>query len=346
MMKSKKIRVLYISLFSLCVLLTFYVIFKNNDINLILKNISNTDFKFIFVSILCMFAFVSGEGINIRRVLITSGHKVSFFDSFKYACVGFFFSSITPSATGGDPAQLYFMAKDKLPLSLSALSLLVELSSYQAVLCVLSLCGLIVNFNVLMGVSGGVKYFLFLGMIINILYLSFLIMMIFSKNIVIKIINFLFRVLGKFSKKSGEYNEKCLKQLDDYHECAIYLKTHKLVLVKIFMTTVVQMFLYYSVPFFVYRALGLHGENYLSFVFLQASLSMAVSYMPMPGSVGASEGVFMLIYKSIFPASFLTSGMLISRGISFYLFVIITGIFILFSIIYKKICKKSKSNVV
>lgn len=345
-MKSKKIRVLYISLFSICVLLTFYVIFKNNDINLILKNISNTDFKFIFLAILCMFAFVSGEGINIRRVLITSGHKVSFLSAFKYASVGFFFSSITPSATGGDPAQLYFMAKDNLPVSHSALSLLVELSSYQAVLCVFSLIGLIINYNLLMSASGGVKYFLFLGMVINILYLTFLIMMIFSKNVIVKIINFVFRIFGKFSKKSDEYYDKSLKQLDDYHECAIYLKTHKLVLVKIFMTTMVQMFLYYSVPYFVYRSLGLQGENYFAFVFLQASLSMAVSYMPMPGSVGASEGAFMLIYKSMFPASFLTSGMLISRGISFYLFVIITGIFILISIIYRKLCKKSKSNVV
>ena len=49
---------------------------------------------------------------------------------------------------------------------------------------------------------------------------------------------------------------------------------------------------------------------------------MAVSYMPMPGTVGASEGVFMLMFKSLFPVNVLSSAMLISRGVSFYLFVV------------------------
>lgn len=342
MMKNRKLRIIYFLIFLICVVETFYVVFKKNDVNLILSNISKTDFKFIFLAILCMFAYISGEGINIRRVLVTSGHKVNFFSAFKYAAVGFFFSSITPSATGGDPAQLFFMAKDNLPVTHSVLALLVELSSFQAVLCILSLVGLIVNFDLLIN-SSSIKYFLILGMIINILYLTFLIMMIFSKKTVIKIINFIYRVFGRFSKKSDLIYDKCLKQVDDYHECAIYLKSHKIVLLKIFLTTMIQMILYYSVPYFVYRSLGLQGENIFTFVLLQASLSMAISYMPMPGTVGASEGAFMLVFKSLFPASVLSSAMLVSRGVSFYLFVVISGFIILSSIIYEKLCKKNKS---
>lgn len=36
--------------------------------------------------------------------------------------VRIFFSAITPSASGGQPMQLYFMKKDKLPLSVSTLN--------------------------------------------------------------------------------------------------------------------------------------------------------------------------------------------------------------------------------
>ena len=60
--------------------------------------------------------------------------------------------------------------------------------------------------------------------------------------------------------------------------------------------------------------------------------------------MGASEGAFMLMFKSLFPTSILGSAMLISRGLSFYLFVIVTGLFILLNIIYDKLCKKNKSN--
>lgn len=36
-----------------------------------------------------------------------------FFDSlYQYSFIGFFYSGITPSATGGQPVQLYYMSKD------------------------------------------------------------------------------------------------------------------------------------------------------------------------------------------------------------------------------------------
>jgi len=344
MMKSRKVRIVYILLFLLCVSVTFFVIFRNNDINLIFNNLQKVDLRFIFLAILCMFGYISGEGINIRRVLKTSGHNVSYLNSFKYASIGFFFSSITPSSTGGDPAQLFFMSKDKLPVSLSALALLVELTSYQFVLCILSLLGLATNYSILMSSSNNFKYFLFLGMFINFIYLTFLVMMIFSKSTVIKILKFVRNILKKFKyKKSDLFYDKCIKQVDEYHKCAIYLKNHKIVLLKIFVTTLIQMIMFYSVSYFVYRSFGLHGENFLTFVLLQASLSMAVSYMPMPGTVGASEGAFMIMFKTLFPIKFLSSAMLITRGINFYLFIIITGVIVLCSVFYRKICKKNES---
>ena len=120
-MKSRNIRIINSLLFLVCVFITFYVVFKKNDVSLIFSNISKVNYLFVLLAILCVFAYISGEGINIRRVLLTFGYDISFFKAFKYAAVGFFFSSITPSATGGDPAQLYFMSKDKLPISHSAL---------------------------------------------------------------------------------------------------------------------------------------------------------------------------------------------------------------------------------
>lgn len=345
MMKSRKVRVIYILLFLLCVGLTFFVIFKNNDISIILDNITKSDFKFILVGLFCMFIYINGEGINIRRVLKTCGHKISYFDSFKYASVGFFFSSITPSSTGGDPAQLYFMANDGLPISHSALALLVELSSFQAALCILSFAGLIFNHRILLNSIGCYKYFLFLGMAINILYLLFLVIIIFSKALIIKILDFLYKILEKFKyKKRDVFHEKCLKQIDEYHKCSIYLKNHKIVLIKVFLTTLVQMIVYYSIPYFVFKSLGLRGINIFTFIFMQVSLSMAVSYMPMPGSVGASEGGFMMMFKNLFSLETLSSAMLISRGVSFYFFVIFTGLFIICIVFYKRLCKKFKSN--
>lgn len=51
-----------------------------------------------------------------------------------YSFVGFFFSLITPSATGGQPVQLYVMKKDGLPLTVSAMLLVIATINYKLVL--------------------------------------------------------------------------------------------------------------------------------------------------------------------------------------------------------------------
>ena len=68
--------------------------------------------------------------------------KISLKNGIKYALVGFFFSSVTPSASGGDPMQIYYMKKDGLAMGHSALAILTEFSSFQFVTVVMSLIGI------------------------------------------------------------------------------------------------------------------------------------------------------------------------------------------------------------
>ena len=77
---------------------------------------------------------------------------------------------------------------------------------------------------------------------------------------------------------------------------------------------------------------------------LQSILFISVSAIPLPGSVGSSESSFLTLFKTLFPVSTLSSAMLLSRGISFYLFVIISGIVVLFIGIFKKNLKEKYMN--
>ena len=148
--------------FLLLIILTFYIIFKNNDINNIITIISKVKIKYIFLAITCMIIFICCEGINIGRTLKLLGNPINFYRKIKYALVGFFFSSITPSATGGDPMQLYYMKKDKINLSHATLALLIELSSFQLVIIVLSIIGFFLNITFLTTEIGNIKILLFL----------------------------------------------------------------------------------------------------------------------------------------------------------------------------------------
>ena len=53
------------------------------------------------------------------------------------------------------------------------------------------------------------------------------------------------------------------------------------------------MLVYYSVPYWIYRAFGLNTYNLWQVLTLQAVLFATVSGIPSPGSVGVSEGGFL-----------------------------------------------------
>ncbi len=64
----------------------------------------------------------------------------------------------------------------------------------------------------------------------------------------------------------------------------------------------IQMFAYFSITFFIYKAFGLSGYNLFEIVALQSFLYLTVSFVPLPGASVASEGGFYLFFAQVFPA--------------------------------------------
>jgi len=69
---------------------------------------------------------------------------------------------------------------------------------------------------------------------------------------------------------------------------------------------------------------------------LQAILYATVSGIPLPGAVGVSESGFINIFKNIFTMETISGAMLINRGVSFYLFVIISGLVVVVNLFKTK----------
>ena len=168
-------------LFMGLIILTLYIILKNNNMEDIIKSISSVDINYIIIAIVCSFMFVICEGINIGRNLKLMEYEIGIFTSIKYALVGMFFSSVTPSASGGQPMQIYYMHKDGISISHSSLALLMDLASFQFVTVTMAIIGYIRAHGVLANALGNIKYFVVLGIILNTLVLIFILTAIFSK---------------------------------------------------------------------------------------------------------------------------------------------------------------------
>ena len=103
----------------------------------------------------------------------------------------------------------------------------------------------------------------------------------------------------------------------------------KEIALKTILTALVQFFAMHSIPFIVYKGLGLSGNGFFEIFLLQAVLFVGVGFIPIPGAVGASEGMFMLIFSVVFPSGLLAGAMLICRSISLYICILIDAVLVI-----------------
>lgn len=313
-----------IIIFILLVGLTGFIIFKDQSIFEIMDIIKSIDVEFLLIGILCMMLYMICEAINIGRTLKVLGEKKNFLKNLKYALIGFFFSSVTPAASGGQPMQIYYMHKEKISVASSTLALLLNLTAMQIVTISYALISLIFNYQYL---DTGLTIFFIIGILLNASALSLLIIGVFSKKLSKWLIDFSIQVLKFFKVKNIEsIKEKFENELKKYQESAVFLKSNKKVMAKILLTAFVQFTLYYSITYWTYRALGFNEYNIFEIVTMQSVLFATVSGIPSPGAVGVTEAAFMKIFRGVYPKNIMSSAVLLNRGINFYLFVIISGI--------------------
>ena len=336
MEKRKKIKktIINLTIFILLIILTFWLILKDQDPFQILQAVRNVKKEYILIGICAMIIYFACETINIGRILKALGEKSTFLRNFKYTLIGFFFSAITPAASGGQPMEIYFMHKEKISVAHSTLALLMQLTCVQIVTITIGTISVIPNFDV---VKNGLIWLFILGIVLNSSALFLLIISIFSKGVSKALIKFVVKILKFFRVRNIEKKqEKLEKELEVYQESAIYIKKHKLLMLKTLLTTLVQMLVYYSIPFFVYKSYGLDTYNIIQIISLQALLYATVSGIPSPGAVGVSEGGFLGIFANVFSSSIINSAMILNRTVNFYLFVLISGIVVIINVFKTK----------
>ena len=310
--------------------LTVYIISKEFGLSSVMEILTTINPWFLIPAVLCMLMFSLGEALNIRLGLKLSGYKTSLFSALKYAYTGFFFSSITPSASGGQPAQIYAMHRDNIRVSHASFSLLLELIGYEVASISIASAGLIVSLvsplKLFEGISIG--WVLVLGFFVNFALLTGLVLIMFSKKAVKAIAFVIIKIVSVFSKQP-DTKTKLLKTFAEYRLSANRLRNNKGVLVKVILISLLQFGAYHSITYFCYRSFGLSERSLLEIMSLQGLLFTSVSCIPLPGSSGAMEGGFGLLFKKVFSEGVIGSAIVLCRLVSFALPLVLSGLFLL-----------------
>ncbi|MCQ4775571.1 flippase-like domain-containing protein, partial [Lacrimispora saccharolytica] len=81
-----------------------------------------------------MFGFIFFEGMALTVIVRSLGYPAKHRQGFVYSAGDIYFSAITPSASGGQPASALFMIRDGIPTTAVMAALLLNLIMYTMVI--------------------------------------------------------------------------------------------------------------------------------------------------------------------------------------------------------------------
>lgn len=338
-MKKKKI-VISILAFIVILSITFFVVFKNTSLTIILNNIKKINSIYVIICLLLIFLYFLFQGIYNKITLKSLNTNISLSKGIFYSMVEFFFSGVTPSSTGGQPIELYYMTKDKIPMRKSLIVLILDTIFFKLFLVVSSL--LIILFRLKFIFNNGKLFSLlfFLGVLVDVAMIVGCYFLIFKQKIVKKILVFYYKLIFKITKKDN--NEKIDEILENYKRETVYIKNHKKEVFLGVVITFIQRIFLFSIAYVIYRAFGLHKYNFIDLLVIQISVQMCIECLPFPGGTGASEYIYKRVFLSIFGLKRAVATMILIRSFTFYIPLILCTIVIILVTKFHYMKKESK----
>lgn len=255
------------------------------------------------------------------------------------AFVGAFFSGITPSSTGGQFAQAYIMKKQGIKVSDGASLLWADFIIYQTTMMIYVTILFVLKFGYYSAQSAWFNIIL-LGYVINAIVIVALYTIALFPNVYVKLSGKLVHILGKIHvlKNPEKTLDSWTLSMQSFTGEIKHLSQDKKSIVICVLINFIRLSLYYSLPFVI--ALALHiplkTSQFIDVMALSSFVTMANSFIPIPGASGGTEVVFALLFGSMM--NDLTGAVLVLWRFSTYHFVLIIGgiLFVLVKNYYEK----------
>lgn len=299
---------------------TVYMVFRGEDLHQTLSVIAQVRKLWLAPAALCVVFFIWGESIIIYYMMGTLHVRLKKWTCFLFSSIGFFYSCITPSASGGQPAQIYYMRQKDIPVPVSTLVLMgLGLMAFGQGFLHTYLQQILPVF--------------YLGIGLNVICVAILVVLVFHNSLARSIMRGGLALLERLHllRCKESRHEKLEAGMEKYRETAAYFKTHKLVVLNVLGITFAQRISLFLSTYFVYRAFGLQGVSAMTILLLQAAISISVDMLPLPGGMGISEKLFLTIFVPVFTGHLLLPGMILSRGLSYYTELLLSALLTLYA---------------
>lgn len=268
-------------------------------------------------------------GVALHLALRTLSDKpISLLRNIGFGFVGQYYTAITPAGAAGQPMQLYYMLSYGVDVSYASLALLLVNAAHQVVVLLIPAVLFPFRASLVLNHLGSFLWLFLFGAIVNIVLILFLFFAMFSRHFAQNLVSRAIGLLSKLRviKNAEKTNARVTEQILRYRNGAAVFRNHPWLLAGELTSYLLLLGAQFVIPYFIYRAFGLSGFGMVDFVVLQSVLYLSVCFLPIPGSAGASESGFVLIFRVLFQSALIVPAMLLSRMASFYVVLIVSGV--------------------
>lgn len=294
-----KYALIYLVLFLVVSAIAFFIIYNLFAEGFNFQRILDFPIEIIAMLGALLFFYFLFDGLRLFAILKTLEAEIKFFEIYKLVFINLFVSNITPLASGGGFAQVYFLQDKGVPLGKSSAATLIRTLLATTMLFIGAPLILFSNESMLALVPGNSVYF-YLAAFIG-LYLLFFYFIIFKNKLLKKLIYQVLSFLRSKNIISEKRYKKILRYLFDnldlfIDDLILFIYGEKLYVCLSFLFTVIFLLSEFSFSYLLLSGMG-YDVSFLYIITLQVVIVFLMYFAPTPGASGVAEGGYSLLFR-------------------------------------------------
>ena len=308
-----------------------------------MKEILSKGWFYLFAALMCIAFYYIFKGLKLAIMCKKLTGKFHLRTSIETGIIGLYYNCITPLGAGGQPFEIYHLAKHGVHGGAASSLPIAAFFTNQFAFVILGIISLaLFKNNVLETPASVYGVFPQVFTVLAIIGLSFclvtpLLVVIFSlmPKFGAKVVHYIIYLGSKFKliKNPKETTYKTIKNLYHNAQCLKAIAKSPLVFISTMILSAGEQIVNASLAFFALKTFGYNileipiTTEWIQVVQITLILSAAVSFIPTPGNSGAADLSFYLLFEASLFAGMAFPAMLLWRGLSFYSFILVGFIF-------------------
>ncbi|MGI6109302.1 MAG: lysylphosphatidylglycerol synthase transmembrane domain-containing protein [Eubacteriaceae bacterium] len=317
-------------LFAFVIGATIWVIMTNVDLKQFWHSLNSANPLYLILAVIVVMfywlceAWMDWSLIRIRR----PEKKFSF--AFNVMVTGQYYNMLSPSSTAGQPLMIVRMVRSGMQPGDATAVVTQKYVVYQIAVTFYALLGILFEWKSFLHWGSLAWLGAIFGLIFNIGAAGVILFTMIHPESAEKVILWGCRLLEKIHilKNRDQYTQQINEFIGNYKDVILLSRNNKKKTLKVMAAQIVSIGIYYSVIFWIYKALGLSGTSPFTIIMIHGILYVSYTFLPVSGGAGGAEIMFALMYKSIFGAVDTSVALLIWRCFTFYLVLLFGGIWL------------------